>query len=196
MPLVNGAYRSIGKIIVRYWRIYGGHAAIFRSPYFHLSFVLLILTSHTWLDSPWWDVSISVLPNLLGFTLGGFAIFLGFGDDKFKGAIAGNDPLEGNSDSPYMSVSSTFLHFVVIQVVALLWALVAKGLHFEAPWPAVAFFTAKIGLVGDLVGYWLFLYGICLSAASGVAIFRVAGWYDALQTKERKNSALKKDVQK
>ncbi len=188
MPNVRGSYRGIAEIITRYWVIYGGHAAVMRSPFFHLSFVLLLFTMDTWKSSSWWNDVISIVPNLLGFTLGGFAIFLGFGDEKFKGEIAGKDSAEDDKDSPYLSVSSTFLHFVFVQIVALLWALVAKGLHFSFSNPeirAVADSLKLLWLLGDILGYWLFLYGICLGAAAGIAIFRVATWYDRFQIIKR-----------
>lgn len=179
-------YRGVAKAIGRYWAVYGGRSAVLRSPFFHVSFVLLLLTANTWLYTKWWEDVASVVPNLLGFTLGGFAIFLGFGDEKFKSEIAGNDPFEESDDSPYLVVSSTFLHFVFVQMIALLWALAAKGLHFDLPVPEIAYPVKIIGLFGSAVGYWLFLYGICLAAAAGLAIFRVAGWYDRFQTVERR----------
>lgn len=187
MSSLKGGYKSVATIIIRYWRVYGGLPALVTSPYFHASFVLLLLTSHTWYATPWWETVIAVLPNLLGFTLGGFAVFLSFGDDRFKSALAGSDPLD-NSHSPLITVSTTFMHFVIVQIVALLWALVAKALHFDLSWPEIAKITTVIGLVGDLLGYWLFLYGICLAGASGVAIFRVAGWYDRFQTSNKGKS--------
>lgn len=185
MEKTNKAYRGVIEVVTRYWDIYGGRAALVRSPYFHLSVALTIITADSWLNGPWWLTVNSVLPNLLGFTLGGFAIFLGFGDEKFKEVIAGKSDKSKTAPSPYLSVSATFLHFVMVQIVALLWSLTAGALHFELPWPNVASVTQKIGIVGDAIGYWLFLYGITLAAAAGIAIFRVAGWYDGYQTKNR-----------
>lgn len=196
MASLRGGYKSVRTIITRYWRVYGGLADLVRSPYFHVSLLLSLLTSHTWLFTPWWDVVISVLPNLLGFTLAGFAIFLSFGDERFRTKIAGTLPENSDAPSPLIVVSSTFMHFVLVQISALLWALVAKALHFELPWPTVAEIMVKIGLVGSFVGYWLFLYGICLAAAAGVAIYRLAGWYDTFQTKQRNKEQIRQNRHK
>lgn len=189
MEKTRAGYRGLRKVFLRYWSIYGGLPAVLRSPYFHLSLLLLIVTTSIWRDTSWWDQVIDVLPSLLGFTLGGFAIFLGFGDEKFKSVIAGTDPSEAEDYSPYMSVSATFLHFVVVQILGLLFAIAAKALHFESTLMGVVPFAYWIGLFGDLIGYWIFLYGICLALAAGVGIFRVAGWYDEHQTRSRKTAA-------
>lgn len=185
MATLKGSYRGVWKVIDRYWRIYGGFHALLRSPFFHVSAVLLVLTVELWWRGPWWNDVTSVLPNLLGFTLGGFAIFLGFGDEKFKEVIAGVGSENASSHSPYLGVSATFLHFVLVQIVALLWAIAAKGLHFDLPWPSVMPYMRALGVIGDIIGYWLFLYGICLAAAAGIGIFRVAGWYDEYQTRRQ-----------
>jgi len=182
MQSTRQTYRDVWEVIGRYWAIYGGLAALLRSPYFHLSVVLTAMTADSWLYDRWWTTTISILPNLLGFTLGGFAIFLGFGDEKFKEIIAGNDPGESRHSSPYLSVSATFLHFVVVQVAALLWAIVASALHFDPPDSRVAFVGQLLGILGGALGYWLLLYSICVAVAAGFAIFRVAGWYDSYQT--------------
>jgi hypothetical protein len=82
-------------------------------------------------------------------------------------------------------VSATFLHFVVVQVAALLWALVGSALYFDLPEPGLAVVGTMLGMLGGLVGYWLLFYSICIGVAAGVAIFRVTGWYDAFLTRNR-----------
>jgi hypothetical protein len=72
----------------------------------------------------WWDTPVAVLPSLIGFTLGGYAILLAFGDEEFKSVFAG--ATTKNKDSPYVIVSATFMHFIVVQVIALLIALAAE----------------------------------------------------------------------
>jgi hypothetical protein len=104
------------------WRITGGWRSTFRSGDFWITLGVTVLCFNFWRNDIWWDQVISVLPNLLGFTLGGFAIFLGFGSESFKTMLSDEDELK----SPYVSVSAAFLMFVAFQVLALLYALVAK----------------------------------------------------------------------
>jgi phage FluMu protein Com len=81
-------YKSAAKIYGKYWIAYGGWQAMKRSPYLHAAIVLLVLTTPFWVCRAWWEQVISVIPSLLGFTLGGFAMFLGFGNKKFLALLA------------------------------------------------------------------------------------------------------------
>lgn len=156
------------------------------SVYLHVALLLLALTWHTWSGPCWWDLPISVLPNLLGFTLGGFAIFLGFGDEKFRQLLAERDE-DQDKASIYVTLCAAFVHFIVIQVLAILSALVAKALWFYCPWPdAIATYRPWLNLVGGAAGYGLFLYAITLTLAATMSIFRTATWYEMHQ---RSNSA-------
>lgn len=179
---------GLKAVLREYWVAYGGARAIIHSPYFWLSVALLVITAHFWLTDKWWEQVLSVMPNVLGFTLGGFAIFLGFGDEHFKELISGQDDGE-NSPSPYMEVSATFLHFVLIQLSTLLMAIVVKATSFDPPANLKEFLAplASLRFLGDMIGYWLFLYGLCITAAAAIAIFRVSSWYDALQTHKRQS---------
>ncbi len=163
------------------WRSSGGFRAFFRSFDFWLAFLVCVLAAPFWLTDRWPNQVISVLPNLLGFTLGGFAIFLGFGSDEFKGAIAQSD----ESTSPYLSVSAAFITFVAFQLAALLWALVANALYFEAP-GFLAPFAREIewaSYTGGAVGYFLFAYSLALVLRAAVRIFRLSRWYNMYLTK-------------
>lgn len=175
---------GLRAILSVYWQAYGGWRAIYASPFFFLSIVLLVLTVRFWFVDQWWDQTLSVMPNLLGFTLGGFAVFLGFGDEKFKSLIAGQDGATPGESSPYMEVCSAFLHFVLIQVFALIAAVIAKALYFvpEGWLASIWTFVSPVRWIVGGLGYWLFLYGICLAAAAAIAIFRVAFWFDQYQT--------------
>ena len=93
-------YSGVIKIFLRYWRTYGEAYAMLSSAYFHAALLLLAITSHYWLTECWWEQSISILPNLLGFSLAGFAMFLGFGDEKFRALLAEKD--EEEVVSPYL----------------------------------------------------------------------------------------------
>ncbi len=178
---------GLKAILATYWRAYGGWKAVFRSPYFWLSIALLAVTWHYWASQPWWEQVLSVIPNLLGFTLGGFAVFLGFGDEKFKSLIAGEDSDLPGETSPYMEMCSAFLHFVIVQCLALIVGIVAKATAFEMTGclKPVTQWIENYRWIADMFGYWVFLYGICLALAAAIGIFRVAFWFDSYQTANR-----------
>lgn len=172
-------YKGVTAIFEVYWTAYGGLGALLRSPYLHAAAVLLVFTTPFWSMPLWWDQSLAVLPNLLGFTLGGFAIFIGFGDEKFRALLAEND---GSPVNAYVALCATFVHFIVVQALALLAALLAKAWWFYAPWmdPVRSFLPFFNGL-GSAVGYGLFLYALFSVIAATMHIFRIAHLYAHFQ---------------
>lgn len=175
-------YEGVSQIFGRYWEAYGGRRALLRSPYLHLAFILLAVTYPIWSAPEWWDQVISVVPNLLGFTLGGFAMFLGFGDEKFRALLAEPDEDDPDAPSLYVGLCATFVHFIVVQVAALAFALVAKAWWFPFPWPApILEILPVLNLIGGAVGFGLFLYAITSAVAATMHVFRMATWYEQHQ---------------
>jgi hypothetical protein len=175
-------YNGILEIFQRYWRAYGGWSAFRKSPYLHLALLLLMATFSTWSKQDWWDQVISVLPNLLGFTLGGFAVFLGFGDEKFRALLAAPDEDEPDDPSLYVGLCSTFVHFILIQISALICAFLAKSWWFVFAWPeSINFILPVLNLVGGAIGYGLFLYAVTSVLAATMHLFRIATWYEQHQ---------------
>ena len=179
------------KIFTRYWTAYGGVRALVRSFYLYLALGLLVLTFKTWISptystisgswTAWWDQSFGVLPNLLGFTLGGFAIFIGFGDESFRTQL---NVSEGDSSKPniYVKLCSTFVHFILIQVLALMFAIVAKSTWFFVDWnPHIQSALPYANALFGAVGYGLFLYAITSILAATMHVFRIASMYAAFQ---------------
>lgn len=185
---LTAPYIGVYKVIRLYWSIYGGWKALVLSPYFHFSIILTVLMSHFWKNEAWWDVAISVLPSIIGFALGGYAIWLGFGDEKFRNLITENS--DNNNHSPYLEVSATFAHFIMVQLLALFVAIIAKAMNFpisEIQW----FNNILIGLsisqelvhenVAPILygfSFLLFIYAIMTAVAATFAVFRVATWFD------------------
>lgn len=181
-------YKGVASIFKVYWTAYGGSGALLRSPYMHAAVLLLALTTPFWTVPLWWDQCLAVLPNLLGFTLGGFAIFIGFGDEKFRALLAEDD---GKQVNAYVALCATFVHFIVVQALALLAAVLAKAWWFYAPWmePMRALLPLLNG-IGGALGYGLFLYALLSVLAATMHIFRIAHLYANFQgnTQEDKGS--------
>jgi hypothetical protein len=192
------AYRGAFSIFGRYWSAYGGAKALLGSIYLHAAIAMLLVTVHTWFApvcdkdgacTGWWEQSLSVLPNLLGFTLGGFAIFTGFGDDRFRALLAtpNEDP---SKPTVYVEVCSAFVHFIVVQVLALLSAVIAKSWVFYAPWmDPVRAWLPLLNFVGGFLGYGLFLYAITSVLAATMQVFRISNAYSKHQALLTKHQA-------
>lgn len=181
-------YKGVFRIFGRYWSAYGGISAFIKSPYLHMALVLLALTYKTWTQVNWWDISIAVLPNLLGFTLGGFAVFLAFGDDKFRELLIQNDEDESEDDgavsgsSLYVELCATFVHFILVQISAFLTAIVAKSLNFPYEWcPCFKEFANNLTIAFWGLGFLLFLYSMTSIIAATMHLFRTATWYEMHQ---------------
>ncbi|QYK02416.1 hypothetical protein [Shewanella psychrotolerans] len=127
------------------------------------------------------------MPNLLGFSLGGFAMWIAVGDDNFRKLISGED---GDGEpSPYMEVNAAFVHFVVLQMLAIFCSLFAKAYYFPLPqghWILVMFGESFfwLCLLGNFISYIIFIYALLSAVAATFALLHVTSWYDAARTDE------------
>ncbi|MDX4947173.1 hypothetical protein [Providencia manganoxydans] len=167
------------EIIRKYWSIYGGFSALFKSGYFWWAICITGILFPAWLHAGWWNDVLSLLPNLLGFSLGGFAILLAVGDDGFKKLIAGS---ENSESSPYMDACTAFVHFIFLQIIAILLSLIAKNYYSVIP----ACIPKEILILLSAIGYFFFIYSIFCAMAAVFAVFRVADWFDAYISKINK----------
>lgn len=190
---MTNQWKGLLEIIHRYWHHYGGLSALYTSPYIHITLVLTICTIPFWLHNEWWRHSLSIIPSILGFTLGGFAIFLGYGSDKFRNLIAVEDT---NGYSPYMEVVSSFLHFVIVQMLALLLSLLAVSLNsvsiLEITQIDRPILVSFVWLLSGAVGYGIFIYSLLLAFATSFALYRLANIYTKFETKESQNKESQK----
>jgi len=109
-------------------------------------------------------------------------MFLSFGDEKFKAMIASKGVKA--SVSMYMSICSLFVHFIFIQVLALVFAVVFKSLAFDLP--AKYCFANHLvwgGYAFSMVAYLLFLYSIASMVSATMAVFRLTSLYAVYQEK-------------
>ena len=163
-------------IFSRYWKAYGGTRDLARSAYLHASVVMLVITFHFWIFHKWWEQPLSIIPNLLGFSLAGLAVFVGFSDREYQSLLATTKDDKGTS--VFLSTCATYIHFVVIQFMSLVFAIVAKSLDFDLDWPApLDTFVRPAFCVFSAIGYLLFLYAIFSMVAAAMSLFRTVYWY-------------------
>lgn len=182
------SYSGVFNIFNRYWVAYGGWKEILFSPYFHIAVLLTLALEHSWTNGEWWNTAITILPSLIGFSLGGFAIWLGFGDEKFRELIS--HQAEGEKTSPYIELSATFAHFIVIQLIALIGALIAQGMAFpldhgnwlasliEASGMPTNVIPRYVAPLSHFLGFLLFIYALMTALAATLAVFRVSSWFE------------------
>jgi hypothetical protein len=171
-----------------YFSAYGGVRALVTSPYLWIAIGITGIAFGAWSASgaDWFEIVVSTLPNLLGFSIGGFAIFLSIGDEQYRQVICGEDA--SGKQSPYMEVAATFMHFVAVQVLALVLAAIAKS-H---PVAALHLSGSTLELLSPFAwlfrafSYLMFVYALVLCLAAIEAIWRVARTYD-MHVSDRRN---------
>ena len=155
---------------------YGGIGAIVSSGYFWTSLGLMIPTYSLWSKADWWETVIGVMPNLLGFTLGGFALISAIGDDRFKAIIA-QTPSGFGKSSVLQSMAGTFFFFIFVQASALISALCMKGL-WKGEVPTIfERFADVLAFVAPFVWFFSFLafiYSLVLVIAAARWIYGIA----------------------
>lgn len=191
------------SVLARYWRSYGGARALFSSGYLYSAFFLSAAMAPAWINNPWHETVLSVMPNVLGFSLGGYALLVAIGDESFRSLISGED--EDGEPSPYMEVNAAFVHFILMQLASVICALFSSAYYFKLdPNGRVAGVINdlcipldKLVLVGNFLGYSVFIYALLTAIAATLAILRVSSWYDLMHTdrikkeKQRSNQVSK-----
>lgn len=173
---IRSSYKGTWSLWMAYWRIYGGWKAVCTSLYFALAVIVSAGCYFLWSKPGWWDVVISSVPTMLGFTLAGLAVFLGM-DSKFSSVIAGGD--EGEA-SPFLQLIASFVHFVVVQVLALIAALLAKSTFFYVDGLPAWYYQIVVVLrpIIWFLGFGVFVYAVFSMLAATFTIFRTTQWYD------------------
>jgi len=158
----KSSYTSLIKVFKLYWVSYGGYDALVKSPYLHVALVFgLFLFLGADKDDGIAKQALQVFPNLLGFTLGGYALLVGFGDRGFHRMLS--ETSVGKGVSIMQSVSATFVHFLLLQSAALMIAI------FQ-----VFIWNPRFIM---LFGSILFIYALISIVALVMAVFRYSNWY-------------------
>ena len=154
----SGADAAVSDLAA-YWKIYGGLRALVRSPALWIAVVATLLSEKIWTHKGWSDLPLSIVPNLLGFSLGALAIVFAFPTSALFKVIAEG----GRSDSYYMDLASKFLHFIIVQVIAISLAIIGKSIS----WHIIAFF-----------GILSLYYSIACAFLTALALFGAARLYN------------------
>jgi len=142
-----------------YWATYGGNRAFFQSPVLWISALITLLLFPLWFWGAWTDISISILPNLLGLSIGAMAILLAFPTTRMFRILSE----DGRKDSFYLDLASRLTHFIMVQAVVLILALFGKSYHF----PPLSF-----------LGCWALVYAVFTAAVIALELFGVAQIYN------------------
>jgi hypothetical protein len=156
---VDKQWSSLRSDAKEYWDIYGGGRAFLGSPVLWGAFGLNLFAFPLWWHERWSDAAISILPNLLGLSIGAMAVILAFPTTRMFRFLAE----DGRRDSFYLEIASRLTHFIIIQVVAIIFALLGRAYQF---------------LPISALGCWILIYAILSAAAIAFSLFGVARIYN------------------
>lgn len=185
-----GQWKTLAKWLARYFHAYGGLRGAITSPFFGGGIVITGLSYSNWLkpEPDWIEKVESLIPSLLGFSLGTYAILFSIIGSRLKGALRQIKAPHGVS---YLeSINATFFHFIFVQVIALMWAFLFQGswlvdlvrlLKPHYSWVEEAGVWAFRS--GSFAGFFLLVYSVLLTVAAALAVYRLALIRDPLEEK-------------
>jgi len=167
-------YEDFFSSIALYSKSYGGFWQVFASPYFLFAAIFTGLSFNAWLNNSDWEaILIATAPPLIAFSLGAIAIFNSIGDSKFRDALLS---AEENEISPYVEINSMFVHFIFVQTIAFLLALVSVS--FPSAWSIYISSEIKYGIkfiaVIKCFAFLIFSYGVMQIVATALAILKIS----------------------
>ncbi|KZN39832.1 hypothetical protein [Pseudoalteromonas luteoviolacea] len=169
------------NILTRYWRNYGGFKALLKSYYFLSAVVLNILLWPHWTTHGWWESVLNYVPNLLGFSLGGFALWMAIGDEKFRTFLAqyhiAKDGSLKETTTEFCDINTVFVHFLVLQLAAIVFALLNQAYSGFYLYGLIPWCKEVVWAIWG-VSYLFFTYSITATLAAVLGIYRVTNMYE------------------
>lgn len=176
---VPASYKGLWGALSRYWADYGGWRDFFLSPLLHFSVLISGVSYSAWLEPEWIDLPLSLLPNLLGFSLGAYALIFSLADERLLAAL--NAPTADGRPTNLRMINATFLHFILIQTAAVVFALINKStllidLVGMAPADESQIDTVQVLLRASAgaTGHFLTVYAVVLLIGAALAAYRLA----------------------
>lgn len=165
---------------------------VFTSPFFHASIVIALLLAPAWSHGAIQENALAVMPSMLGFSLVAFAFSLGIGTDRFKIILGARRA--GDKPSLVDGLSTAFVHFIFVQILALLINLLL-GAHWVAfllklvgtSWEhlpgALQVSVACLKLLFDGFAAFLFIYAILSVIPAVLHIYMAAKLFEKFSSK-------------
>lgn len=190
----------------RYFRHIGGWRSIGKSKYVWASVFLTALSAPGWTLPGWWEMTISVVPALLGLSLAAFAILQAFANGPFllhlRKARPPRPPSGPRPPNAADQTNARFVHFIILQTLALIAAVVCKMTYVEARWPIsglISYVPLSLLRAGAIlcwsVGFWLFAYALLSIVATTGALYNFITSFQRFTAKTARLADLKRNNQ-
>lgn len=189
---VGRNFSELADKLALYWGHYGGLPDFVSSPFTLVSLALTAMLSPLWWGGGWWEDVQTIVPSLLGFSLGGFAMYLAFTHERFLDLTTiKNQEKPPEAPTPYVCFANTFMHFIMVQLGALALALVAESFSKLGVWPGEA--MAQLNFVAQkafwFLGFFLFILSLATALAATLGIYDIVHLLDDIHRNDRENRA-------
>jgi hypothetical protein len=146
---------------------------------FRIGLIVTVLCCPLWWQPGWWDVVLSVLSILIGFSMSGFCMVCAFGNERFRQVMAPQTPED--TEPPYLKMTAAFTWFVVLQFLSLTAALLCRAWYLpnfytklcSSGWdwvdPILTFSSKCLWMVAFFLFSWSLAVGLC----SALYLFRL-----------------------
>lgn len=167
------------KRLKRYFDAYGGWRAIWGSPLFLLSVFVGFAAHSYWVSPKWVDLTFSLIPSLLGFSLGTYAILFSLITNRMRKALRAVKNSRGIS---YLEeINATFFHFIFMQTAIIFYAILFGGLkvdffsrYIAKVAPAYEMLVWPICSLLSAFGMILLVYAVSLVVGAALTVYRLA----------------------
>jgi hypothetical protein len=150
------------------------------SGYFRLSVILAAGLWRQYRTGEWADYAISIIPTVLGLTLAGAAILTTIGGDAFRERLALLKGSKGQ-EAPILELLSNFIVAMLVQIIALVAAILFKAKPFDADWLHMLGLRSEmaewINVAAGGIGSLLLIYGILLILGAAFTVRALASVY-------------------
>lgn len=161
------------KRLMKHFQNYGGVRGIIYSPFFIAALPVALVGYNKWESLSWIKDVQSLIPSMLGFSLGTYAIIFSIVSKRVKAAM---QAITKKGVSHFDRANSTFLHFIFTQVICLIYSFAFESIDYLIS--KTDFDFRPISLPLSAFGYFLLIYSILLMIASALAVYRIASIKD------------------
>lgn len=164
---------------------FGGNRAIVKSKFLFISVLLTTFSFPYWSQRDLYDISISIFPNIIGFTLAAIAIILGIADTKFA-ELLGKRIEKLDRRGPFFQILNTFFIVAIVQSITLLLSVFMKFFFSsESLEQATSIFGKDFTSYFYCLQFWARLllsicifYSLLLIIVTAIEIMRIARWFE------------------
>jgi hypothetical protein len=165
------------SVFTQYWKLYGGTTALLRSAYLYAAIAITVMLYPIWSQVErglytWPQITIDIVPSLLGFSMGGMAIMLAFSGANAFSIIAE----DGEPKSLFIKVITSFFHFILVQTISIVLALLTVAYN--------SFFLS-------LLGFLSLSYSLMVAIATAGQLLQVATILNATASLPAKDASKK-----